>query len=180
MSIYTRKGDSGKTSTLSGKCVEKDCQSMEALGTVDELNSLLGVIVSNLTDSELKKRIEEVQKELFTLGLEIIGGGKKYKQIGPSEVSKLESWIDEYEEKMPVLNHFIIPGGDPIAAKIHFARAVCRRAERRVVEASKEETISGTSIIYLNRLSDFLFTSARWINYKNRIKENEWAGKKVL
>ncbi len=180
MSIYTRKGDSGKTTNFSGECVDKDCQSIEALGTIDELNSLLGVIASDLADSELKKKIEEVQKELFTIGLEIIGGGKRYKQIGSSEVSKLESWINEYEEKMPVLNHFIIPGGDHTAARFHVARTVCRRAERRVVEMGKKEKINGNNIIYLNRLSDFLFIAARWINFKKRIKETEWSGKKIL
>ncbi len=178
MAIYTKRGDSGKTCLLEGKEVDKDNLAVEAYGTIDELNSVLGLARCKLEDIEIKEKIEEMQKELFVLGVEL-AGGKNYKKISQIEIKKMEGYIDSYENQMPPLKHFIIPGKSIESSILHFARTVCRRAERRVSSLSKKEKIRKEVPAYLNRLSDFLFICARWINYKKRIDEEEWKGKKL-
>ncbi|MFA5049524.1 MAG: cob(I)yrinic acid a,c-diamide adenosyltransferase [Candidatus Micrarchaeia archaeon] len=179
MPVYTKRGDGGKTSLLDGKEVYKDDLAVEAYGTIDELNAILGLVRCKIDEMQIKKQIEEIQKELFIMGVEL-SGGKNYKKITQIEIKRLEEWIDGYEKEMPPLNHFIIPGKTIGSSILHFARTVSRRAERRVSTLSKKERIRKEIPAYLNRLSDFLFVCARWANYKKRIDEAEWKGKKLI
>ncbi len=179
MKIYTRTGDSGKTQLFGGLRVQKDNLIIEACGTLDELNSVLGLVYSGLKDNEKKGKIQRIQKNIFTLGVEL-NGAQGYRKIGQEEINKLEEWIDEIEITIPKLTHFILPSGDKNASLVHVARAICRRSERRVVKLSESETLRDEVVAYLNRLSDYLFMLAREINHNKKIQEVEWKGKKLL
>lgn len=169
MPIYTKKGDKGETGTLEGKRISKDSLQIEILGTIDEANSFLGLSSSFLEEQYLKNKIEQVQRTLFKLG-SIIAGAKG--SIPKSVVAKYEKEIDEWTGKMPKLNNFIFPGGCPAAASLYTARTVVRRLERLLVHAKNLEIkISDSTLIFINRLSDYLFTLARYINFKNGIRE---------
>ena len=177
MAIYTKKGDSGRTDTFSGKVMDKDDFLIEACGTVDELNAVLGLLSSFSQDAKLNSQIEDIQQDLFLIGAELTGS----KSILPStEVSKLELWIDKIESDLPPLHNFILPGGRKTASLLHLSRTICRRAERRVVSASKNKKIGNHLLIYLNRLSDFLFVAGRMMNYKKKVEDKQWKGKKLL
>ena len=174
--IYTRFGDKGETLTLAGKKVYKDDMRVEAYGSVDELNALLGVILSFTTHDEVKKTLTKIQKELFLVGAELALEKTKTKRINPTHVSSLESEIDSISEDLPHLAHFVLPGGSKTASLLHLARTVCRRAERRVVTLSRKTRLNPDIISYLNRLGDLLFVLARYENRKKRIEEVVWKG----
>ncbi len=175
--IYTRLGDKGQTVTLSGKKVYKDDERVEAYGSVDELNALLGVILAFTTDNEVKDTLIKVQKELFIVGAELAMEKTPPKKINPTHISAVESKIDEIEEELPHLAHFVLPSGSKTASLLHLARTVCRRAERRVVALSRKSKINPNIISYLNRLGDLLFVLARYENRKKRIEETTWSGR---
>ncbi|MDP3726913.1 MAG: cob(I)yrinic acid a,c-diamide adenosyltransferase, partial [bacterium] len=168
MSIYTRTGDKGKTSLFSGQRVSKADLRVEAYGTVDELNSAIGVAIAEISNiihstssgqiSNIKKELVQVQKDLFEIGSALAQAGIRNLD---QRVKDFEKMIDEMTGKLPPLQNFILPGGGGAGSTLHFARTVCRRAERRVVALSKKEKISADIIVYLNRLSDLLFTMAR-------------------
>lgn len=172
--IYTRLGDKGQTVTLAGKKVFKDDARVEAYGSVDELNALIGVIIAFTSHNEVKKILEKVQKELFLVGGELAMEKASIKKINPIHVSALETKIDEIEEDLPHLANFVLPGGCKTAALLHHARTVCRRAERRVVALSQKSKVNPDIIKYLNRLGDLLFVLARYENRKKRIEEVVW------
>jgi len=176
--IYTKKGDKGKTSLFGGERVPKDSVRIEAYGTLDELNSTIGLCRSMNPVREVDRILEGVQNDLFTLGADLaspIGLEKKgIKRIQNSDVSRLEKQIDKIEEILEPLQHFILPGGSRTAAMLHFARTVCRRAERTVVRLEKEVDIGKHPVIYLNRLSDLLFMLARWVNSLSGTSERQW------
>ena len=177
MKIYTKTGDTGKTSLFGGKRVPKDTLRIEAYGTVDELNSILGVCRSMNTAKEVDAVFEEIQNDLFTLGADLATPSdtkKKVKRISPPDVSRLEQHIDAIQPNLAPLASFILPGGNRSASMVHLARTVCRRAERLVVRLSREETIGEHDIVYLNRLSDLLFVVARWINALGNTPETTW------
>lgn len=178
MSIYTKFGDKGKTSLYGGKTVSKDNIRVEAYGTIDELNSILGVVISELSDKNIKKNLIQIQKDLFETGTSLASLSKnrdkdlsKYLQ---KRVLNFENEIDFLSEKMPELENFILPGGGKTGSKIHFARTIARRAERKIVALSKQEKVNPDILIFINRLSDLLFTYARFINYKEKKKEILW------
>ena len=174
MKIYTKTGDQGETSLYGGKRIFKNDTRIEAYGSVDELNCLLGVVISASKDAVLRKRLTEMQKDLMVIG-SALACYKISNQLYFKEKTKnLEGWIDAVEMKLPKLNNFILPGGNNISALLHQSRSVCRRAERRVVELSRKEEIHQDIIIYLNRLSDLLFVLARFVNRKNKIPEIIW------
>lgn len=181
MSIYTKFGDKGKTSLFAGKIVSKASLRVNTYGTIDELNSYLGVILSENKDKELFSSLVNVQKDLFEIGANLANPNNK--QINKLEeflkkrISDFEKEIDNLTNKLTVLKNFILPGGSKIAAKLHFARTLARRAERRVVELSEKEKVSSEILIYMNRLSDLLFIYARFINKKQKIKEVIWTSK---
>jgi len=159
--IYTRTGDQGSTGLGDGTRVEKDSLRVEAYGTVDELNSVIGLLLSNTLPDGMRRKLEEIQHDLFDLGGELCIPG--HTVIKAQQVTALETYLDELNEELPPLKDFILPGGGPGAAACHLARAVCRRAERKVVTLARSENVSGNSLAYLNRLSDLLFVMARVI-----------------
>lgn len=180
MKIYTKTGDKGLTSLVDGTRVPKYHSRLEAYGTVDELNTVLGVAVSRIDTKEITTLLRRVQNELFVIG-SMLATPYENKEFKPpfSEFNEnyykvLEDEIDQFEEPLAKLNSFIIPGGTKGAALLHHARTVCRRAERRVVEISEEVAIDNNIIIYLNRLSDLLFVLARYENYIKGVEDVKW------
>lgn len=171
MPIYTKKGDKGETGIFNGKRVSKDDLIIEVLGTIDEANSLLGMSASLFDEKYLINKITQVQKTLFKLGSNIAGAGGN---VPKSIVAKYEEEIDAWTSLMPSLTNFIIPGGTPAAASIFVARTVVRRAERLIVKLSNQENISPGILIYINRLSDYLFTLARYVNFRHGVLEKPW------
>jgi cob(I)alamin adenosyltransferase len=177
MSVYTRFGDKGKTSLYAGKTVSKASLRVNTYGTLDELNSFLGVVISRLENKEIKKESIAIQNDLFGIGAFLANPTSKDLKLGDylkKRVKEFEKTIDKLTEKLPELENFILPGGGVSGAGLHFARTLARRTERRVVELSEKENIDKDVLIYLNRLSDLLFTFARFINYKEKKKEIIW------
>ena len=203
MVIYTRTGDKGKTSLFNGQRVSKADLRVEAYGTIDELNSAIGVAIAEIRNpkSEIRNELVKIQDDLFEIGSSLarvedtsevaeglLGGGRSPRRSPRSSgatirgvgylsnrVKDLENLIDRMTEKMPALSNFILPGGGKTGSMLHFARTVARRAERKVVSLGEKEKIDKNIIImYLNRLSDLLFTMARYINFKEKQKEIIW------
>ena len=172
MSIYTRTGDSGETTTNVGKMVRKDDALVEAYGSLDELNSFVGLAIAFSPSKGTQAILKRVQKEIFDIGASIFSGGVP---VGEADVKALERDIDVVEERLKPLKHFIIPGGVKEAALLHCARTVCRRAERRLVSAKADKML----IKYLNRLSDLLFVLARLENAKQGMGEEIWKKGKI-
>ncbi|MCH7633553.1 MAG: cob(I)yrinic acid a,c-diamide adenosyltransferase, partial [Proteobacteria bacterium] len=159
--IYTRTGDKGTTGLGDGSRVEKDNLRVEAFGTVDELNSTVGLVLAAKLPIKIQSILNRVQHELFDLGGELCVPGTTL--IPDSYIDGLEADLDMLNENLPPLKDFILPGGSDSAARCHLARTVCRRAERRVVALAHDEDVNPATIRYLNRLSDFLFVAARVI-----------------
>ncbi len=155
--------------------VSKDSLIVEALGAIDELNSFLGIAKTQSNDTKIQKIIGEVQKNLLTIG-SITGGSKL--RFTKNKTKKLERIIDEIEGKLPILKNFVVPGGSLTAAWLQYARALTRRAERRIVALSNTQITKPSILIYMNRLSDFLFMLAREVNNKSGIKDETWVGRK--
>lgn len=180
MNIYTKTGDRGDTSLFGGQRVPKDALRIEAYGTVDELNSVLGIVRADNADTEIDEILAGVQDQLFDLGADLAtprsADKKPIKRIETRDAQQLEKVIDELEPTLKPLRSFILPGGSPVAARLHFARTVCRRAERAVVRLSRNEDIGESVMSYLNRLSDMLFVLARYANQKSKVPEIRWKG----
>ena len=160
--IYTRTGDRGATGLGSGERVAKDSLRIEAIGQIDELNCIIGMVLVHDIREEIRDCLSEVQHKLFDLGGELSMPG--YEAIQAGDIEALERELDAFNANLPPLKEFILPGGGPAAAVCHLARAVCRRAERRLVTLSRQEDVSPQGQIYLNRLSDLLFVLARFLN----------------
>lgn len=179
MKIYTKTGDDGTTSLFSGGRVTKTHLRVEAYGTVDELNSVLGVARAHHPHERTDAWLARVQRQLFHLGADLATPldtkADWVVRMDAETVRWLETAIDEMTAELPALQNFILPGGSPAAAQIHVARTVCRRAERLVIGLEEEETIGEQVRMYLNRLSDFLFTLARWENMQAGIAEDKWS-----
>ena len=170
--IYTKTGDAGETSLLGGDRVTKDCINLQVIGEIDELNCKLGEAVVNLGDEELSNFLIAIQRDLFKAGAEIAAMQRdnlvaSINKIEEVDIKKLEEKIDEYWPQLPELKNFILPGGMEAAAFLHSARAICRRAERALVSLGKEKKVRSELYKYFNRLSDFLFAAARYVNIKN-------------
>ncbi len=186
--IYTKTGDDGSTGLFGGIRTPKDAARVEAYGTVDELNAAIGLVRCETIELELDKVLETVQSVLFDLGADLATPGTAIQQRGRSVVSRLsnstilevEQAIDHFSSQLPPLTRFILPGGCILAARLHWARVVCRRAERRVVTLqSGEEEPGGNDINpevlrYLNRLSDLLFVLARYANMRAGVEDVPW------
>nr|VFK18422.1 MAG: cob(I)alamin adenosyltransferase [Candidatus Kentron sp. LPFa]VFK32711.1 MAG: cob(I)alamin adenosyltransferase [Candidatus Kentron sp. LPFa] len=157
--IYTRTGDKGTTGLADGSRVDKDNQRMQAIGELDELNSLIGVLSAKHIPSKMRDILDAVQHALFDLGGELAIPGSTV--ITAKYVAALEEALDDFNQELSPLKEFILPGGGPAAAACHVARAVCRRAERCIVTLAREETINQEGCRYVNRLSDLLFVFAR-------------------
>lgn len=177
MKVYTKTGDKGETSLFGGKRVKKYHDRINAYGTIDELNSYIGLVGDQMSDGD-KKIIKEIQDRLFTIGSILAADPEKPKLKKPdlleSDVAFLEATIDTYEENLPSLQYFILPGGHTSVSFCHIARCVCRRAERLVIDLSEKEVIDEMCIVYLNRLSDFLFVLARKMGQDLGVEENKW------
>ena len=173
MKIYTRTGDAGDTALFGGGRVPKDHPRVDAYGTVDELNACVGWAVSVAQDERVVERLSRVQHDLFALGALLATAPpqegrprpKGLPQMPTARVGEMEAWMDEAEGELPELRAFVLPGGTPGAAALHLARTVCRRAERAVVRLAAAEPTDEGIVIYLNRLSDLLFTFARLENH---------------
>jgi len=178
MKIYTRKGDKGTTQLIGGTRVSKAHIRIDAYGTVDELNSCMGIVVEYITDQVLHKYLLQIQSDLFNLGALLAADPDKntlpLPKITDQEVSEIEQWIDRLQAQLPELKNFILPGGNIGSAHCHVARCVCRRAERCVVQLGEHFPIEEVWLHYLNRLSDFLFVVARFISKVHGSEELLW------
>jgi cob(I)alamin adenosyltransferase len=180
LKIYTKTGDKGITSLIGGTKVPKSHLRIEAYGTVDELNSYLGLCKDLLTDNQSKTILQEIQDRLFTIGSSLACDPEKEPKmkipdLKEQDITLLEKEIDRMSETLPPMKSFILPGGHPSVSHLHIARCICRRAERCCVrlEFEKQE-IESISIKYLNRLSDYLFVLARYISHQLKAEEIPW------
>ena len=179
MKIYTKTGDTGETGLFGGMRVAKDDVRVEAYGAVDELNAALGLAAS-LGASEAESRlIAEIQNDLFVLGAELAcvpekRNSLKLQLVDDKDIARLERFIDQLQASLPSLEHFIVPGGNPVAAALHQARTVCRRAERRLLSLSCRQVVSPHLLVYLNRLADLCFVMARHAQWSRGLSDVEW------
>ncbi|TWJ04767.1 cob(I)alamin adenosyltransferase [Mucilaginibacter frigoritolerans] len=178
MKIYTKTGDKGVTSLIGGTRVAKYHIRIESYGTVDELNSYVGLIADQDISEHDKGVLKQVQDRLFTIGSSLASDPEKSKMVIPdlhlTDIELLEKEMDLMNENLPELRHFILPGGSNAISYCHIARCVCRRAERITVQLAEESFVDDKVNIYLNRLSDYLFTLARKIGHDGKITENQW------
>ncbi len=179
MKIYTKTGDDGTTGLFGGPRVSKDHPRIETYGAIDELNSLIGIVRSMSEHQQWDVQLEKVQSMLFEIGSELATPNPEpfeLKWNGQEAISMIEGWIDEFENRLEPLRNFILPAGSTVAAFLHLTRTVCRRAEREVVRLSKSENISDPTqiVVFLNRLSDYLFVTAREANRVLGQKDIPW------
>ena len=180
MKIYTRKGDRGRTSLFGGDRVPKDDLRVEAYGTVDELNAVLGRALLSVEDEEVQARLRRIQEDLFAVGAVLATPGEEDERpahipdLPDERVPEMEEWIDEVTAELEPLENFVLPGGGRGAAELHVARTVCRRAERRVVALAGETEVEESVVRYLNRLSDLLFVFARLENRRSGDGDVVW------
>lgn len=177
--IYTKTGDDGTTGLVGGNRVKKYDVRLEAYGTVDELNAILGVIRSFDLQDDYKKILIEIQNKLFNIGSRLASDKKgdeitSQLSISDNDIHFLEKTIDNFENDLPELTQFILPGGDAAAANCHVARTVCRRAERRILEFAEQNSVQPELIKYINRLSDFFFVFARKLTADSGSEELPW------
>ncbi|MFH0971627.1 MAG: cob(I)yrinic acid a,c-diamide adenosyltransferase [Candidatus Micrarchaeota archaeon] len=175
MPIYTKTGDSGETSLYGGKRVPKHDLRIRVYGAIDELSTVLGIARAKNKKPDLDSLLKGIQSELFIVGADISSPEtSRVERVTGKMVERLENEIDRMEAHLPKLAHFILPSGCEIAATLHFARAVCRRAERRLVELNYKEPVNAHLLMYVNRLSDLLFVLARHENRLAGAKEEVW------
>lgn len=190
MKVYTKTGDKGTTALFGGDRVPKYHDRIESYGTVDELNSYIGLIRDQEIDQLYKNSLIKIQHELFTVGAilatpqakEILKNGKQrlnINRINDPEIERLENEIDLMEESLPPMTHFVLPGGHTTVSYCHIARCVCRRAERLAVQLNDSEPIDENVIKYLNRLSDYLFVLARKLTFDLKAEEVKWIPEKL-
>lgn len=178
MKIYTKTGDKGLTSLIGGVRVPKYHLRIESYGTVDELNSYIGLIRDQVVSESYKNILKEIQDRLFTIGSVLASDPEKSRMKVPDlkqeDIELLENEMDSMSSILPDLKHFILPGGSTTISSCHIARCICRRAERITVQLSSESFVDEKVIIYLNRLSDYLFLLARKLGFDDGIDENIW------
>jgi cob(I)alamin adenosyltransferase len=179
MKIYTKTGDKGLTGLLGGARVPKDALRVCAYGDVDEANATIGVVTAH-ADANLARLLARIQKDLFAIGARLadpthkLAARRAKAAVTPAQVRRLEKAIDARERELPPLRAFVLPGGRPVAALLHQARTVVRRAERSVVALSHDAHVEGGIVVYLNRLSDLLFVLARHENQRAGFTEDRW------
>ncbi len=174
MPIYTKTGDKGQTGLFSGKRVSKASFRMEAIGTVDELNSVIGFTISNIKNqkSNITKELIEIQKDLFVIGSALANPSQKISLL--KRVKEFENLIDRMTKELSPLFNFILPGGGVAGSTLHIARTIARRAERRIVSLLEKEKVAPDILIYINRLSDLFLTMSRYINHLEKKEEIIW------
>jgi len=180
LKIYTKTGDAGDTGLQGGKRISKSSVRIRSYGNVDEVNSVIGLVLSHKIDQDVEELLKKIQNELFVLGSDLSNPDMDVKQnrISKNMIEELEKKIDEYEKELPPLSNFILPGGANSASLVHLARTVTRRAETNLVLLSKKEKINTECQVYLNRLSDLLFVIARVLNKRSKIPDIIWEPKK--
>ena len=179
MKIYTKTGDDGTTGLFGGKRVAKFSARIEAYGTVDELNAVIGVALTHDVHAKVSEPLQHISSLLFTVGSDLAtpqdaSQKSSVPAISEEHVDFLEKWIDAYQEHLPALRNFILPGGSPGGAHLHLARTVCRRAERAIVALKQDEEINPIVLRFINRLSDYFFVAARFVNAKEGHDDIEW------
>ncbi|MBK7309505.1 MAG: cob(I)yrinic acid a,c-diamide adenosyltransferase [Sphingobacteriaceae bacterium] len=179
MKIYTKTGDKGETSLIGGTRVPKHHIRIEAYGTVDELNSYIGLVRDLITEKHAQfKLLVEVQDRLFTMGSILAADPEKNKmklpELKESDIELLEKAIDEMDKVLPPMKHFVLPGGHATISQVHIARCICRRAERNVLHLNEVFPVNDLTFKYLNRLSDYLFTLSRQLAIDYKAKETPW------
>lgn len=170
--IYTRTGDDGTTGLADGSRLAKDHARVEAMGDVDELNSAIGMLLTESLPSRTREQLIKIQHRLFDLGGELAIPG--HTSLSAHQVSELEQWLDAENETLPALKEFIMPGGSRAASQCHLARTICRRAERRLVTLAQFDSVSLPSRHFLNRLSDLLFVLCRVLNRHHSVDDVYW------
>ena len=189
MKVYTKTGDKGTTALFGGTRVPKHHIRIESYGTVDELNSYIGLVRDQMVNTEYKTVLAEIQDRLFTVGAILAtppeketmkNGEKRLQNLGviESDIEFLEGQIDKMEETLPPMTHFVLPGGHTTVSYCHIARCVCRRAERLAVHLDHNEPVDPYVMMYLNRLSDYLFTLARILSFELGAQEVKWIPQK--
>ena len=178
MKIYTRKGDTGHTSLTGGKIVDKHHTAVDAYGSIDELNSFIGLLKDYIEDKKIKEVLHDIQLKLFSIGSilasdEDVNFSEKV-NIGVNDIEGIELNIDNMNDQLPELKNFIIPGGHKVSSYCHVCRSICRRAERRISELNNLSKINPYIFPYINRLSDFFFVLSRHIKHSDNIKESYW------
>lgn len=176
MKVYTKVGDKGKTAFFGCGMIQKDDPRIEALGAVDELNSVVGVTLSMVTDKDLQDILTKIQHDLFQVGADLAGSALEKKalpRITETHIKEVEQSIDRIEERLGVSTKFILPGGTQAGAFLHLCRAITRRSERELVKAKNVIDISPDLMIYVNRLSDFFFMLARQANNEKDVKDQQ-------
>lgn len=179
--IYTKTGDKGETGLFGGKRLPKYHLRIEAYGTVDELNAHLGLVRDSIQNEEARTMLKEIQDRLFTIGANLASDPDKSMStpdLLPTDVEALEQQMDQMDTSLPPLKNFILPGGHPTVSYCHLARTVCRRAERQVVALAVNEPVDDIVLIYLNRLSDYLFVLGRKVAQDLGVEEVAWQPRK--
>jgi len=178
MKIYTKKGDTGTTGLIGGTRVSKSSLRIESYGTIDELNSYIGVVRDQSIHQKYSTQLIEIQDRLFTIGSSLASDPEKSNMKIPdlheSDIQLLESWMDEMDAGLPEMRFFVLPGGHPAVSFCHVARCVCRRAERIIVDLSQNEFVAPLVISYMNRLSDYLFVLSRQLAKDTNAQEQPW------
>ena len=177
--LYTRTGDGGTTSLVDGSRETKDHPRVEAYGDIDELSSTLGLVAAGKEcPEEIREEIHHIQHILFNAGsylaTPVKNDAKPVMENLDEEITMLEGWIDSLDERVPKLRSFILPGGSETGSRCHVARTVCRRAERKIISLSRESYVDPALISYINRLSDYLFIAARYLNFISGVEEILW------
>lgn len=177
MKIYTKRGDKGKTSLLSGRRLYKDDIRIETYGTVDELNSFVGVLNTSFTHKEQNDLLSEIQRRLFTMGSNLASDPDQEvmtPDLVEEDITMLEESIDKMDKELPALTHFVLPGGNQASSFAHVCRTICRRAERRVISLDQESEVEPIIVKYLNRLSDYFFQLSRYLAHIQGSEEVSW------
>ena len=178
MKIYTKKGDSGNTGLIGGTRVPKSSLRIEAYGTIDELNSWIGVMRDQPIDAEYKPQLIEIQDRLFTIGSSLASDPEKSNMKIPdlldADIERLEQWMDEMDAQLPEMRFFVLPGGNQAVSFCHVTRCVCRRAERIIVDLQAHDFVAEMVMKYVNRLSDYLFVLSRKIAQDLGADEQPW------
>ncbi len=174
--IYTKTGDDGTTGLIGGKRIKKSNPRITAYGAIDELNAAIGIILASKLDSDIRKLLIQIQNNLFIVGADLANPDltNNSNRVTIDMTTFLEIQIDKLENELPSITYFILPGGNLVASQVHLARAICRRAEVKIVELSGIDKINKNCQIYINRLSDLLFVVARTINKRKKIKDIAW------
>ena len=181
MKIYTKKGDKGETSLIGGKRVKKSHDRLHAYGTVDELNSFVGLLRDSIEDKSIRNELFEIQDRLFTLGSRLAAtpdSKMELPTLDKTDILSLETSIDKMNEELPEMRSFILPGGHKIVSLCHIARTICRRAERWTIAINEDEMVDQLILAYLNRLSDYFFVLSRYMSNLLNVSENPWKPRK--